>query len=140
MTKPKIHEKDYHKVSVRPQNWRNKDKDKGETGPRLKRRGGRGKQQLTPMKNRPGISDRIGVSGRKDAQGRPILTKDAGTIDAQGNFQQDADGRDLNMNIDVKEPGRHGERELDMTDEGVYKRVVRTQQLDPQLPDNFFMD
>jgi hypothetical protein len=96
------------------------------------------------MKKRPGISDRIGVSGRKDKDNRvrPLLTKDAGTIDARDDYQYDNDGqgRDLNMDIDVNEPGRRGERELDMTDEGVYNRLVRTQNLAPQLPDNFFLD
>ena len=152
MTKPQIDAKNYHKVSVRPQNWRNtrgeegnKDQDSATTGARLQRRRGGRNRKLEPMKERPGITDRIGVSDRKDKQGRvrPILTKDAGTIDARDDYQygdQDPNGRDLNMNIDVREPGRQGERELDMTDEGVYQRLVRTKDLAPQLPDNFFLD
>ena len=44
------------------------------------------------------------------------------------------------MNVDVKEPARRGERELDMNDDGVYERLVRTQNLLNELPENFFLD
>ena len=152
MTKPQIDAKEYHKVNVRPENWRNKNKnddsdsvDQGITGAMLQRnRRGRG-GKLPPMNDRPGITDRIGVSGKKDKIGRvrPILTQDGGMIDGRNDYQygeEDEDGRNLNMNIDVRDPTRHGERELDMTDDGVYQRLIRTQNLQNQLPDNFFLD
>lgn len=76
------------------------------------------------MADRPGVSDRLGISKDRTNQIRPILTQDGGFIDGRDNYQYD-DRRNLNMNIDVKEPNRKGERELDMDDDGIYKRIVR---------------
>lgn len=95
------------------------------------------------MRNRPGVSDRIGISGSAQNLGRSrqILTKDGGEIDAEDDYQyNDPDARDLNMNVDVNEPARRGERELDMDEDGVYQRLVRTQNLLNDLPENFFLD
>lgn len=69
------------------------------------------------------------------------MTRDGGEIDAGDDYQyEDPNARDLNMNVDVKEPARRGERELDMDEDGVYERLVRTQNLLNDLPENFFLD
>lgn len=93
MVKPKIDAKDYHKVSVRPQNWRNTQdailgrEDKSAPKVKLQRRKGGRPRRLDPMEDRPGITDRIALSDRKKKDGRPILTKDAGIIDGTQDYQ-----------------------------------------------------
>ena len=155
--KPEIEARDIKKMSVRPSNWRRRkdqveeaEKEEEEEQPRLRTKGGRrrGKRRQSPRtEERRPLDDRsIKKKPRRRDEGRSgkVLTKDGGEIDKGRGVQYERDEyrqpRNLDMNLSVEEEGSQDERELIMSDEEVFDRIVNVKRQNPQLDINFFLN